>query len=210
MGFSILAGLLMIALPTFAEEVIHWQTDHAKLNGPGCKKEIDAFVTTNGDDLSIVFTELGLDLASHKEKPNTGRTHCMIQIPAEISSGIFMAELIQQVTYGVTKTERSSGTLSTRSHFFGFPVSPYDVHVPYGTFINDPLLVSRRVDRFGPGSHWKKGWCKKNRERKGKYQAQMVVAGQKDGEAENLIMFVDGLDLRFELMASLAQCGGER
>jgi hypothetical protein len=35
----------------------------------------------------------------------------------------------------------------------------------------------------------------------------MAVSGQRDSDWEDLILFVDGLDLKFEVKASLAFCG---
>ncbi len=74
--------------------------------------------------------------------------------------------------------------------------------------MNEPLLSAQRQDLFSVRTTpaWYQSWCSRNRAPKGLYQANLAVSGQKDTAQEDLIMFVDGLDLKYEVVAGLVQC----
>jgi len=199
---------LVAPLAAQAQQSVEWDVSRAVLAGTGCQKDMDAFITENGNDLSIVFTQLGVDLGCNASRVLAARKTCIARVPAMIAPGYYIGELTQRVSYGVTKTPRTRGAVATNSSFFGFNVSPYTVNLPYGVAINQPLLTQQRVDRFAVSTRpdWYNGWCSRNRAPRGLYQANLAVSGQKDHQSEDLIMFVDGLDLKYEVVAGLARC----
>lgn len=201
-----LAATTMISTYAAADSVA-WDADRAVLAGNGCRKDIDAFVLANGNDLALVFTNLGVDLPGRSRLPLSARKACSARVPATISQGLYIGELTQRASYGVTKTRGSRGSLAIRSTFFNFNVSPHTVTVPYGVEINNPLLVTSRVDQFLINSPTWAGWCNARRSPRGNYQANLAVSGQRDSDQEDLIMFADGLDVKFEVIASLIHCG---
>lgn len=186
---------------------VSWDAAAAALGGSGCVKDVDSFVIANGNDLSVIFTNLGFSLAGGSGDPLAARKNCAFRVPATIAKGIYIGELTQIVTYGITKTAGSQGSVATRSTFFGFPVNPYTVSVPYGSAINQPLLTQTRKDRFFVNTAWWTSWCALQRNPKGLFQANFAVSGQRDSDFEDLIMFVDGLDLKYEVKAALQFCG---
>lgn len=175
--------------------------------GTGCQKDVDAFAATNGNDLSVVFTNLGVNLPGDgSTRQLADRKTCSLRIPAEIQRGYYIGRLTQQFTYGVTKTAASSASVATRSTFFGFNVSPYAWNVPYGVAMDEPLLSQRREDDFLVRSSWYSGWCSATRPLQGLYQANIAVSGTRRSSREDLIVFIDGLDLKYEVLASLFTC----
>jgi len=174
--------------------------------GSGCQKDIDAFVQANGSDIAVVFTNLGVNLPGNGTlRQLADRKACTVRIPAEIAKGLYIGELTQQFTYGVTKTHGSSGSVATMSTFFGFNVSPHTWRVARGA-LNSPLATQVRTDQFLVNTPWYQGWCNPNRSLKGLYQANIAVTGQRDNSWEDLILFVDGLDLKFEILAQVYTC----
>lgn len=206
MGFAV--GTMLASASAFAQQSVQWDAEHAVMAGQGCQKDIDSFVTQNGNDLSIVFTNLGVNLPGGASRTLAARTSCVARVPATIAPGLYIGELSQQISFGVTKTSRTVGSVATRSTFFGFNVSPYTVDLPYGRSINNPLLIQQRKDQFSvqTNASWYQGWCSRSRAPKGLYQANIAVSGQKDNANEDLIMFVDGLDLKYEVVAGLVKC----
>lgn len=188
-------------------DTVRWDTGQAVLAGNGCVKDVDAFVLSNGNDLALVFSNLGVDLPARSGMPLSARRSCSARIPATISAGLYIGQLTQRASYGVTKTARSEGSLAIRSTFFNYNVSPYTVTVPRNAVINSPLLTSSRVDNFTINTPGWGGWCGRNRSPRGNYQANLAVSGQRDSDREDLIMFADGLDVKFEVIASLVHCG---
>lgn len=205
---SLVAVASLVSSASFAQQTVQWDSQRAILAGSGCAKDIDSFVTDNGNDLSIVFTRLGVDLPGGGSRTLAGRSSCVARVPATIAPGVYIGELSQSVSFGVTKTARTLGSLATRSTFFGFNVSPYTINLPYGQAMNEPLVVQERKDLFSVHTKpsWISGWCARNRAPKGLYQANIAVSGQKDSSTDDLIMFVDGLDLKFEVAVALVTC----
>lgn len=193
-----------------ADGSVRWDEGRAIVAGTGCRKDVDSWVIANGNDLSVIFSNLGFSLPGGSSAALAARKNCSVRVPATIAKGLYIGELTQQVTYGITKTAGSQGSVATRSTFFGFPVSPYTVRVPYGRALNEPFLVNNRKDRFlvdtRSGSWWSR-WCAFQRSPQGLYQANFAVSGQRDSDYEDLIMFVDGLDLKYEVIAALQFCG---
>jgi hypothetical protein len=193
-----------------ADGSVRWNANAAILAGSGCQKDVDSFVIANGNDLAVIFTNLGFSLPGGSGAVLADRKNCSLRVPATIAKGLYIGELTQQVTYGVTKTPGARGAVATRSTFFGFPVSPYTVQIPYGQNINEPFLTNTRRDRFlvdTTRNSWWSRWCAFQRSPQGLYQANLAVSGQRDSDFEDLIMFVDGLDLKYEVKSALMFCG---
>lgn len=205
---SLAAAASMVSMSAFAQQSVQWDADRAILAGQGCVKDVDAFITENGNDLSIVFTRLGIDLPGGGSRVLAARSSCIARVPATIAPGLYIGKLTQSISYGVTKTARTVGSVATKSTFFGFNVSPHTVTLPYGRQMNNPLLQEQRQDLFSVQTtpSWYQGWCSRTRAPKGLYQANLAVSGQKDSAADDLIMFVDGLDLKYEVVAGLVKC----
>ena len=199
---------LTVSTMAFGAQSVEWDVYRTIMGGSGCLKDVDAFVSANGNDLAIVFTRLGVDLPGGGSAVLAGRSACSVRVPARIAPGVYIGELDQRVSYGVVKTPYTRGSVAPRSTFFGFSVSPYTVDLPYGISMNSPLFVQSRHDFFSVRTtpSWYYGWCSRNRAPQGLYQANIAVSGQKYNRYEDLIMFVDGLDLKYEVVAGPVQC----
>jgi hypothetical protein len=201
---------MLSGVQAYAQQSVQWDVNSPStiIAGTGCQKDVDAFASANGNDLAVVFTRLGVDLPGGGSTLLADRKNCVVRIPATIAPGIYIGQLTQRLSYGVTKTSGSTISLATRSTFFGFNVSPHAVNLPFGSSVNQPLLSTARVDNFSvqTAPSWYSGWCSRNRAPRGLYQANIAVSGQKTNSSEDLIAFVDGLDLKYEVVASLVRC----
>jgi hypothetical protein len=208
--FVICSGLAMVSAAAYSQQSVVWDIHSPStiIAGSGCQKDVDAFASTNGNDLAIVFTRLGVDLPGGGSPTLADRKNCTVRVPATVAPGVYIGQLTQRISYGITKTAGATGSVATRSTFFGFNVSPHTVNIPYGYSVNEPLLTNARVDNFSVRTtpSWYSGWCSPNRAPRGLYQANFAVSGQKRNSREDLIMFVDGLDLKYEVVASLIRC----
>jgi hypothetical protein len=204
------ATLLITSTSVFAQQSVVWDVNSPQtlIRGTGCNKDVDAFASTNGNDLAIVFTQLGVNLPAGGSPALADRKNCTVRVPATIAPGVYIGTLTQRISYGVIKTSGATGSVAVRSTFFGFNVSPHAVSLPYGTAVNNPLATTSRVDDFKVQTtpSWVSGWCTANRAPKGLYQSNLAVTGQKASGADDLIMFVDGLDLKYEVATALVKC----
>ena len=207
---SIVSSLALASAGAIAQQSVIWDVASPStiIAGTGCQKDVDAFASTNGNDLAVVFTRLGVDLPGGGRPVLADRKNCVVRVPATIAPGVYIGELRQRLSFGVIKTAGSSGSLATQSSFFGFNVSPYTVSLPYGYAVNQPLLTQQRVDQFRVQTtpSWVQGWCSRSRAPRGLYQANVAVQGSKSSSREDLVMFVDGLDLKYEVGAALVRC----
>lgn len=201
---------MLSGVAAYGQQSVQWDVNSPStiIAGTGCQKDVDAFASANGNDLAVVFTRLGVDLPGGGSSVLAERKNCVVRVPATIAPGIYIGRLTQRLSYGVTKTAGSTVSLATRSTFFGFGVSPHTVNLPYGSSVNQPLLTTQRIDDFAVRTtpSWYSGWCSPNRAPRGLYQANIAVSGQKSNMNEDLIAFVDGLDLKYEVQASLVRC----
>ena len=204
------SGLALSSVTGYAQQSVVWDVNSPStiIAGSGCQKDVDAFASTNGNDLAIVFTRLGVDLPGGGSPVLADRKNCTVRVPATVAPGIYIGQLTQRISYGVTKTSGATGSVATRSTFFGNDVSPHSINLPYGYAVNEPLRVASRVDNFSVRTTptWYSSWCSRSRAPRGLYQANFAVSGQKRSSREDLIMFVDGLDLKYEVVASLVRC----
>ena len=207
---SVVSVFALAGAGAFAQQSVIWDVASPTtiIAGTGCQKDVDAFASANGNDRAVVFTRLGVDLPGGGGPILAERRNCAIRVPVTVAPGVYVGELTQRVSFGVIKTARATGQLATRSSFFGFNVSPYIVDLPYGYAVNQPLLTQQRLDKFSVQTRpdWVRGWCSQNRAPRGLYQANIVVQGSKSTARDDLVMFVDGLDLKYEVGAALVRC----
>jgi len=207
---SIVSVLALASAGAFAQQSVIWDVGSPStiIAGTGCQKDVDAFASANGNDMAVVFTRLGVDLPGGGGPLLAERRNCSVRVPVTVAPGVYIGELTQRISFGVIKTARSTGRLATNSTFFGINVSPYVVDLPYGYAVNQPLLIQQRVDKFLVQTRpdWIQGFCKPNRAPRGLYAANIVVQGSKSTARDDLVMFVDGLDLKYEVGASIVRC----
>src|SRR4051812_49172499 len=124
-AFSVVS-LSLATLATADDEggAIRWDVTSPRvvIAGSGCQKDVDAFATENGDDLAMVFPVFGVTLPGGSSSHLADRKNCAVRIPAEIGKGYYIGRLTQRVSYGVTKSKNATGSVATRSSFFGFNV----------------------------------------------------------------------------------------
>lgn len=205
---SRLALISLVAAPCFAQNAITWQVNRAVMAGSGCSKDVNAFITTNGNDVSIVFTQFGIEMPGAAHRPLADRKNCNINIPASIPRGAYVADLTQRLIYGITKSANSQSNLMVQSSFFGMNMNSHGMDFRQGQVVNEALKVQSRVDHYDSTRtpDWHRGFCDQNRDQQGRFESHMTVTGQRKTDSDTLIMFVDGLDLKFELVTAVAAC----
>jgi hypothetical protein len=189
---------------------IEWSAETATLEGSGCRKDLDAFVVSTGSDISVIFSALGFSL-SGQNSPMAANRNCNIRLPASVPPGRYIATLDQSLFFGAVKSTGSDAAFQMRARFFNQHFLSPGFVFARGQAVNDPQKVESRRDRFesgrpGQGRPWIDSLCKRGRPATGAFQGQIAVRGKRDSKAEDLILFVDGLDLRFEIEAQLANC----
>ena len=204
-SFAAIVAALTVA-PAMAQNTIFWDTARAVIGGKKtsggfteqiCQKDSDTFLIGSGDQLTVIFTGLGISLPSG-DSALTAKANCALAIPVEAARGRYAAYLEQSVNYGVVKGKGSSVNVSVASTFFGYRVSPLSKLYRAGTVLNLPLESAYRRDAFvvdtNPISWWYR-WC--GVRPKGNYTANLAVGIEKNDMFDDVQASIDGLDVRF-------------
>lgn len=208
-NFVLFAAGLLTATSAFANS-ISWNEHQAVAVGSGCNsrdmsRPIDTYFLANGNDLSVIFSGIGVNLPGGSGLPLAERKNCSIRVPAQIAGGYYVGELTQVLSYGVTKTYGTRGGISTRSSFFNAPASPFTINFHMGQSLNVPLQSQTRRDLYLVNTHRSliSSWCRNPR---GIFRSDISVSGQRQSDYDDLIIYSDALDVRFEAVAGLVTC----
>ncbi len=191
-----------------ASGVVRWHpSDSATiLAGSGCTKNVDAFAFANGNDVAIVFTALGINLPAHSTRQLADRKSCAVRIPVDVPANRFVDSLEHEFSFGVYKSEGAAVAVSARASLLGFSATAATYSFPRGVATDDWYYSYGHTDAFDASSPWQRGFCSSSRGESGFYALNLAVSGTRDDASEDLVAFVDGFDLRYDLHAHLRGC----
>jgi len=194
---------------------ITWRTLSAFLQGTGCHGTAnpptipneDAWAIAAGADVSMVFTRMTIDLPGNGADPSLAqRKNCSIRIPVTIARGFYVGQVTQTLSVGATKSDNVDIDGGARSTFFNLPLTSPHPHAfaGPGTAFNNGQLSAAMHDLFGPFS-----FCNvpgSNAIISGLFQSNLVVSGVRATSAENLIIGIDALDVRYDVQTQWFHC----
>ncbi|NBW81580.1 hypothetical protein EBR21_07485 [bacterium] len=211
----------------FAQSTV-WHPELLQSQGLGCRfgsstdPNQNAFVITNGDMVSFVFTKLGEDYRDGR-KPNVSISPCRIVLPIEVEQGKRIEEISQTLTYGIVKSQGIQARLDFMSNFArrqpNGKSNPGDLNLnmatasavfPANQIFNEPLLimpqpVARVPEDDRPGSPHKR-FCNRERSRMFNYHSDIFVRLNKLKENATISFAIDGLDLKYEMGLNIRNC----
>lgn len=199
-----------------AVSAVKWRK--VKKRGGACKFEsdadgpADAFVIANGQDISIVFTNLG---AATKNGPQ-GRVYsrCNFEIPVGVPTGQYVSGWHQMLNYGAVKPAGIAAGLGLSSALDStpggaLPLPPIDVRFARDAETNiafDTAMADLVIDPSQPHQKtWRKQACKHSG-RDVTYVGEAFVWTERAAAGSEVIIAVDGVDARFDLAATVQPC----
>jgi hypothetical protein len=200
--FTCMLGALF-AGSLYGQQVIQWNYNGAaSALGTGCSRADTEFIAA-GNEISVVFSSLGVDLSGFAGGRRTDRKNCRIIIPTKVRAGYYMGRLDQTVTYGYNRTEGTDGKVSMTAKFYNQRAGrllkrvPTPGEDPYDA----PWLEARATSR------WRvmPGWCTR-RDYAGNYKAQLTVSGYRQSTSKDIIVQIDGQDIRFDALGYPLLC----
>lgn len=203
LAFAASALLLLVPRAALAADagapVVDWDGGAAVVGGSACSNGVDAFVLANGNDLSLVFSNLGVAL--DENTPSSGQATCAVQVPAEVPAFMYPATVRHAYDYGVNRTAGTTGSLAMAMKFMTITVAPLGITAgPSGTH----LLVSRE-DAFDNQTPWFAKWCSPARPTTGTLQVQFRAQATTSGANETIVLF-KGLGLKYDLSTTWRSC----
>ena len=192
------AALATLALSqTALAQTAQWKVDRAVANGTGCVMGGDTVVIAAGDQVQFIFSNLGVDLPANSGLPFAARKACTIAIPAQIARGYYAANLQQTLYYGGIKSPGAQASIATQGTFFGLPVNPLTVSLPYGTSFNNPAAFRQTTNSFIVSAPGPAMWCLPSFNPEGLFTSRLVVQGNKQNDTQNLLLSADQYDIKF-------------
>lgn len=198
--FLAISAFLGTTGPAYSQQVIRWDVNRAVLAGSGCQKDVDAFIIEAGNDVAVVFSNLGVELAD-RYAPLAARKTCMARIAASVAKGLYIGTLTQNVSFGVSKSFGSEAGVGVMSSFAGYRLPPLNVSIGRNRRADGDIQTASRRDDFLVNG---RGMC--NRNIPVMYQAQLTASGSRSTINDFVITQIDGLDVRFEATAGVYTC----
>lgn len=192
-------GLVIAAAPAFqaTAQTAHWKVERAVANGSGCVMGADTVAIAAGDQIQFIFSNLGVDLPANSGLPFAARKACTLAVPAQIARGYYAANLQQTIYYGGIKSPGASASIATQGTFFGLPVNPLVVSLPYGTTFNNPAAFRQTTNAFLVNAPGPAMWCLPSFNPEGLFTSRLVVQGNKQNDTQNLLLSADQYDIKF-------------
>ena len=194
----------LLAAPAFSQDIINWNFNHQAAGlGNGCGPGEVSFITA-GNEVSVVFSGLGIAFdADDAAGGITDRKNCRIVIPTKVRAGYYLAKLNQKLSYGYTRTDSTSGTVTAVSEFYGQAAGRITRNIPTpGMNAYAVPLAQAEVN-----SYWKVSpeWCL-TRDYVGNFKANLTTAGKRADISKDLKISIDGHDIRFDAIGDAYLC----
>jgi hypothetical protein len=196
LGFISAMSLLGLSATGWAQTA-NWKVQQAVANGSGCVMGADTLAIAAGDQIQFIFSNLGVDLPANSGLPYAARKACTIAVPAQIARGYYAANLQQSIYYGGIKSSGASASIATQGTFFGIPVNPLVVNLPYGTTFNQPAAFRQTTNSFLVSAPGPALWCLPSFNPVGLFTSRLVVQGSKNSDSQTLLLSADQYDIKF-------------
>lgn len=182
-----------------ANQVIEWVVDRAGVAGSGCNLN-DTYVIEGGDQVSIIYTGLKIELDDRYDTSLAARKNCTVVIPAKVKQGWYIGKLEQTLMYGYTRNnDNSSGSVSMTSRFFNYLAGRISEQIPGHargeSRYNVPQTSATSETYFSVESD---RWCKYRNDYEGNYVGSLSITANRETIYDGIVVGIDGQDIKFE------------
>lgn len=218
---------ILFSLGARAQEII-WNTAGVVSEGVGChfapngSVPQDAWAVSAGNQLSIVYSNLGKEFKNLRRK-GIAVSACKVSIPAKLPVGLFISAVDQSILYGLVKTPGVSARIDAISFFARRQLNgkshPHDIenHLAGASkTFNGNDAVSVPLEELKPGkvrisrdpspkSHWSR-FCRQNRNENINFDAFTTITIDKANPNAEISISVDGHDVSVVVKSEPANC----
>ncbi|MFK7823768.1 MAG: hypothetical protein AB8G05_06415 [Oligoflexales bacterium] len=204
MKIILVVAALFAALNPFGflfANAIEWNFNNkATALGSGCNMD-DTFFISAGNEVSILFSSLGVELDGHQEGKLKRRKSCRIKVPALIKRGFYISNLSSSLLYGLVRSEGTEAHVNLQYRFIGMKYSRNKDHGKNPRESrNIPLAELRDVTRVRNPKR-----CN-GRDFRSVLFARASVAASRKTLTEGIVIHLDGLSLRLDASARVDPC----
>lgn len=194
---------VLLASSAYAQQVIQWNYNNsASAGGTGCNASDTQFISA-GNEISVIFSNLGVELTGYAGGAKTALKNCRIIIPTKVRTGYYLGKLTQTMTYGYNRTSGTDGKVVASTEFYAqnAGVIQKAIPTPGADPYDAPFLQASHVNtwRVMPG------WCTRQ-DYVGNYKAQLTVSGYRESTNKDIVVQIQGQDIRFDALGTPLLC----
>ena len=192
--------------PNALAQNIHWKLETAIANGSGCKLGDNAALIAAGDQVEVIFWNMGIYLPAQSGLPLAQRKTCTLSLAAEMIRGVFPKEIRQKLNYGGVKSLNASAAISGQSTFFGFPLNPLTVTLDSGTTFSESAAEISSITSLTATPSQPLSWCSSSFNPNGLLSLRAVTQGARDSDSEELLLSANQYDLKYSVTLGWESC----
>ncbi|HET9237669.1 MAG TPA: hypothetical protein VFO10_10480 [Oligoflexus sp.] len=185
-------------------QTVEWM--NGSVQGNGCRTD-DTGIFIFGDEISYVFSSLGINLSDAGGGPKAMNKFCNVSADARVDQGNYVTDFQQVLTYGGIKTQwGSQASIMSFAQFYGHQIKPFKVMLRNGMEFNRPLVSETLSDKETSvaKANW---WCKPNRNPKGHLKGRIAVNGQLvSGGEGSVALSAQTFDIKYAASIRWAPC----
>lgn len=208
LGLTLTLAALFSPLPGDAaqSDTIRWKTTSAVANGNGCQMGDNVALIATGDQVQVIFWNMGVYLPSQSGLPLAQRKACTVSLPAEMTRGFYPSKIRQRLSYGGIKSANASAALSGQTSFFGLALNPLTVNLDAGTVFNEAVAEIASETLFSAQPSAPMTWCSSSFNPSGLLSLRAVAQGMRDSDSEDLLLSSNFYDLKYSASFEWASC----
>jgi hypothetical protein len=180
-----------------AQESARWKIEGIVANGTGCKMGDNVAAIIAGDDIQLVFLNMGIYLPANSGLPFAQRKACTVSIAAEIMPGFYVKGLKQKLRFGGKKSMNASAAIAAQGSFFGLPLKPLSVALESGSVFNEISATIESEEKFPARMADASLWCSPAANPNGLLSTRVVTQGLRESDSDDLLLSADMYDLKY-------------
>jgi len=197
---ALLAGFVLpatLSAANAAEQNARWKIEGLVANGNGCQMSDNMAAIIAGDEIQLVFWNMGIHLPANSGLPLAQRKACAVAIAAEISPGFYVKGLKQQLRFGGMKSTNASAAIAAQGSLFGLPLKPLSVALESGSVFNELSATIETEDAFPARMANAAPWCASAANPNGLLSTRVVTQGLRESDADDLLLSSHMHDLKY-------------
>ncbi|MFZ9520369.1 MAG: hypothetical protein ACO3A4_07820 [Silvanigrellaceae bacterium] len=185
---------------------ILWKTDTAVANGTGCQMGENIEVITAGDQIQVIYSDMGIRLPARSGLPFAQRKSCSIAMSVTTSPGIYPKSILQTLNYGGNKSANATAAIAGQTTLFGIPLEPFSIILARGTIFDTRSAELSLLTPLSADTLRTVDWCSSSFNSNGLISLRSATQGVRDSDSEDLIIEAEQYDLKYASTFVWARC----
>jgi hypothetical protein len=176
---------------------ILWKKETAIANGTGCKMGENIELITAGDQIQVIYSNMGIHLPASSGLPFAQRKTCSIAMSVQTSPGIYPKSILQTLNYGGFKSANATAAIAGQTTLFGIPLDPFTVVLARGIKFDARSAELSLLTPLSGDSLRAVDWCSSSFNPNGLITLRTDAQGVRDSDAEDLLLGSEQYDMKY-------------